>query len=452
MGFVTGAVDALECVLRKVGIADTEFSDPTGTGRVRFYLGDGSAGAAYSANTPVEDSLWASDASIEAYDMVYFACQGDDYEKTAAQQQVVIDFANNGGRVFATHYSYVWLYNDSPFSTTANWAVDPNGNNVFANDPGTGLINTTFPRGLALAQWLQGLGASTTLGQISVNTLRNDFKGVVSPSLLWINVNDVGNIFDPGLGNVPLHYTFDTPVGTPAASQCGRVLYSDFHVEDATTSGTTFPDECVTTGMTPQEKMLEFMIFDLGSCVAAPSCIPTTCAAKAATCGPIGDGCGNILECGTCPSGEACIDGTCGNGGCTPKTCAAQNFACGSQGDGCGNAISCGTCPSGESCTNGVCGTGGCTPQSCSQQKTACGSIGDGCGNIQNCGVCPSGEVCVAGACTTPVCVPKTCASQGFNCGSATDGCNNTLSCGTCPGGQTCGGGGIANQCGGGAG
>ncbi len=445
MGFVTGALDALECVLRKIGIADTEFSDPTGTGRVRFYQGDGSPGATYSASTPGEDQLWGTQAEINAYDMVYFACQGSPYTQTTAAQNIVIDYANAGGRVFATHYSYVWLYNDSPFSTTATWTPDDPA--LFTNDPENGTINQTFPKGLALAQWLEVLYPTSTLGTIQLNTLRNDFSAVVAPSSMWISITD------SYYTNVPMHYTFDTPVGTPAASQCGRVLYSDFHVEDQEFfTQPTFPAECVTTGMTPQEKMLEFMIFDLGSCVSAPICTPTTCALKGATCGPLPDGCGNILECGTCPSGEACTNNVCGNGGCVPKTCAAQNFACGSQGDGCGNAISCGTCPSGESCTNGVCGSGGCTAKSCAQQSTACGSIGDGCGNIQNCGVCPSGEVCTNGACVTPPCTPKTCASQNFNCGSATDGCNHTLSCGTCSGNQTCGGGGIANQCGGGAG
>ncbi len=454
MGFVTGALDALECVLRKIGIADTEFSDPTGTGRVRFYQGDGDPGATYSGSTPVEDSLWASDASIEKYDMVYFACQGDEYDKTPAQQKVVIDYANNGGRVFTTHYSYVWLFDDAPFSGTANWAVDPNENNTFANDPQTGYVNTTFARGLAMAQWLQVVGASTTVGQIQINTLRDDFGGgVVPPSLLWLTVKDAD------LGTVPMHYTFDTPVGTAAASQCGRVLYSDFHVEDQEFfTQPTFPAECVTTGMTPQEKMLEFMIFDLGSCVAPPTCVPRTCTAADTTCGPVGDGCGGILQCGACPSGEACIGGSCTGGGCTPKTCAQQNFACGDQGDGCGNEIPCGACPSGESCTNGVCGSGGCTSKTCAQLGIACGSVGDGCGNIQNCGVCPSGEICggganpVAGQCGTPACTAKTCAQQGFNCGMASNGCNATISCGTCTGNQTCGGGGMANVCGGGAG
>ena len=451
MGFVTGALDALECVLRKIGIADTEFSDPSGTGRVRFYQGDGSPGATYSATTPLEDSLWGTQAAIDQYDMVYFACQGAPYPQATAAQQIVINYANNGGRIFATHYNYTWLDGTAPFSGTATWTPDAPAN--FTNDPENGTINQTFPKGLALAQWLKVLYPTSTLGTIQLNTLRNDFSAVVAPSSMWISITD------SNYTNVPMHYTFDTPVGVAAANQCGRVLYDDFHVEDQSFfNQPTFPAECTVATMSPQEKMLEFMIFDLGSCVAPPVCTPKTCAEQNTTCGPVGDGCGAILQCGMCPSGQACVAGMCSNGGCVPKTCAQQNLACGAQGDGCGNAIQCGACPSGESCNAGVCGNGGCTAKSCATQNISCGSIGDGCGNIENCGVCPSGEVCggganpVPGKCGTPACTAKTCTQQGFNCGSATDGCNNTISCGTCTGNQTCGGGGVANVCGGGAG
>jgi hypothetical protein len=262
MAFVTGSVDALECELRKIGIADTEFTDPSGAGRVRVFLGAGTAGAEISATTPSETTLWSSQASINAYDMVFFACQGNVYVKTLAQQQVLINYANAGGRIFATHYSYVWLDTDAPFSTTATWM--PNATTTFAMDPGTGFVNQAFTRGSTLAQWLQVVGASTTVGQVQISALRHDFTAVTAPSLLWLTVNDatVG-------ANVPMQYTFDTPVGATPAGQCGRVLYNDYHVEESTTgtTGIIFPAECTVAGMTPQEKLVEYSIFDLGACV-----------------------------------------------------------------------------------------------------------------------------------------------------------------------------------------
>lgn len=63
-----------------------------------------------------------------------------------------------------------------------------------------------------------------------------------------------------------MHFSFDTPVGTPAASQCGRVDFSDFHVEAASGAGALFPQECTAGSMTPQEKLYEFLVFDEDAC------------------------------------------------------------------------------------------------------------------------------------------------------------------------------------------
>ncbi len=365
MGFVTGSVDSLECVLRKIGLNDSEFTNPGGTGRVSVYEGNGdglgslgtAGGAVVSSTTPTEDSLWGAQAAINAYDMVYFACEGNEFDKTTANQQIVIDYTNAGGRLFTTHYSYVWLFNDAPFSTTATWA--PGAVGTFGADPGTGIINQGFPEGAALAQWLKILYPASTLGQIPINTLRHDFTGVVAPSQLWMTDND------PILGTVPMHYTFNTPVGSPPANQCGKVLYNDYHVEDSEltpTTGQIFPAECNANPMTQQEKMLEFDIFDLGACVTPPqACVPKTCAQIGASCGPAGDGCGNIIPCGTCNSNQSCVNGACTTEtSCTPKTCAELGLNCGNTSDGCSNVINCGTCSPPLTCGGGgqsnVCG------------------------------------------------------------------------------------------------
>ena len=367
MAFSTGDVDTLHCVLRQIGIADTEFTNPTGTGRVRFYVDNG---AVINSSTPAASTLYGSAAELDKYDMVFFECVGGQEQKSLANQQNVINYANAGGRIFATHYSYVWLTNDTgtvasntapaPWYQTAQWEV-----NQSSADSATGLIDTTLQndantqtRRQAFAQWLKNVGASTTLGQITVNVVRNDFNSVSSaaatmtgaPAQRWIYTT-----------SYPLHYTFDTPIAyspdPPPTTQCGRVLYSDFHVSDATSGGDTFPSECTAGKMTPQEKTLEFMMFDLASCVGSQvvTCTPKTCADFGYDCGETGDGCddGIVLNCGQCPMGQQCGGGgvgVCGTTMCTPLTCADENAQCGYIGDGCGSAVFCGACPTGQVC------------------------------------------------------------------------------------------------------
>ncbi len=216
----------------------------------------------YSSRTPSETELEGTQAVLNGFDLVLFPCQGDQFTKSTALQTNIINYANDGGRIFATHYSYVWLNNDAPFSTTADWTL---AEGTFTNDPATAIIDQTSTTTQQLAQWLMLVGASTTLGEVQLGALRQDFSGVNPPSQLWLSVND------PALGTVPLQYSFDTPVGAPPLMQLGTVLYNDYHVEDALdnpTTGKTFPSECPASPMTGQEKLLEFMIFNLSDFAA----------------------------------------------------------------------------------------------------------------------------------------------------------------------------------------
>jgi hypothetical protein len=95
---------------------------------------------------------------------------------------------------------------------------------------------------------------------------------------------------------------------------------------------------------------------------------------------------------------------------CTPLTCAGQNIFCGPAGDGCGNIIQCGPCQAPQTCGGagvpGMCGTPTCTPRTCTQLGANCGLTGDGCGGTLNCGVCAPTESCggggVANVCGSP--------------------------------------------------
>jgi len=52
-------------------------------------------------------------------------------------------------------------------------------------------------------------------------------------------------------------------------------VYSDFHVANtASGPGVTFPNECPAAPMSEQEKVLEFLLYDLASCGVVPPVIP----------------------------------------------------------------------------------------------------------------------------------------------------------------------------------
>lgn len=72
-------------------------------------------------------------------------------------------------------------------------------------------------------------------------------------------------------------------------------------------------------------------------------CEPKSCADLGKDCGPVDDGCGSPLDCGSCPVNETCGgDGTPGVcGGCVPKTCESETVYCATIADGCGNMIVC---------------------------------------------------------------------------------------------------------------
>jgi hypothetical protein len=348
----TGSADALECVLMKMGVDQSEFTLPSGTGRVQVYR---SNGVDVGPGTPPAESLWGDPTALARYDQVLFSCEGVQIDKDPTDQQNVIDYTNAGGRLFATHYSYTWLYNDPPFEGTANWSV-----NAGAGTTQAGIIDTSTQKGQDFASWLGNVGALSGPAQIDLRNTRFDVLSVNAPTEQLIYAQNPAQT---------LHFDFTTPIGSPPAQQCGRVVFSDFHVTDVNIGGqTTFPTECPPGPLSSQEKALEFMLFDLGACVpTAQTCVPRTCGDLGLGCGPAGDGCGGQIDCGTCAPPTTCggggVYGQCGYpdaGTCTPKTCAELGFDCGVNGDGCGGVQDCGTCIPPQICGGGgapsVCG------------------------------------------------------------------------------------------------
>lgn len=474
---VTGDVDELECVLRKIGVSDSEFTLPSGTGRIHLYRAngahasctnpnnDGSCSSSNRRNEPLSNLF--SNSRIDGYDVAIFGCEGSANEHGDNYDTAIRNWANTGGRVFASHYSYVYLHDNGNFANTATWGGPWSDNGPVT----TGIIDTSFPKGQAFNTWLGHVSAHHQTygnGYIEIKDPRDYVRSVASSSERFVYTDDDRRISGTKINqrDAIQQYSFNTPVGASANNICGRVLYSAFHVADASGNGSrVFPAHCSNEPLTPQEKVLMFMLFDLSACVSTgdppppPTCTPKTCQALGATCGYVADGCGAILNCGSCSPPDSCGGGgvanQCGNS-CHQTTCGAQGANCGIVADGCGGALNCGECVAPAVCggggTSNVCGVPSCQPRSCADVSAQCGPISDGCGGTVNCGTCPTGTACGGGGtpnvCGAGSCNPKTCQSEGAQCGFIGDGCGGTVACGTCADGQTCGGAG-PNRCGG---
>jgi hypothetical protein len=269
IALTTGNADALECLLRKIGIADSEFTPESGTGRVNLFNGQGgtaryrstmNAGAAF---TPAP-TFWNSLDTLKKYDLVLHSCEGTETptNKSIAARQALMDYTNLGGRVFASHWHNYWFEKGPPpLPTVATFRHQADLTNPFTAD-----IDTSFPKGQALADWLVNVGGTSPQGKLIIRGAQHTVDAV-NPMVAqrWIHSTSPISV---------QYLTANTPFNVPEDNQCGRIVLSDIHVSntgqtpnDTSAGNIQYPDGCRTTDLSDQEKALEFMLFDLSSCI-----------------------------------------------------------------------------------------------------------------------------------------------------------------------------------------
>jgi hypothetical protein len=273
IGVATGGSDALECLVRKIGVDEAEFTLETEPGRVNLFAGYRAAPTFRAGVTlPTSSTLFDSAAKMKGYDMLLMSCEGsDNITRSMPEHQAVQDYADAGGRIFASHYHNIWAKEG-----LGNWpmvATFSSGAHGFTTDI-VGTIDVSFPKGMAYSEWLVNVGASATPGQLTIKGAEHTIDVATSTlAQRWIYGTDMEK-------NTPMvqYMTFNTPVSSipppdPAPVQCGRVVLSDLHVSTGTgdSGKLPFPTGCVSKDLSPQEKALEFMIFDLSSCVQKDS-------------------------------------------------------------------------------------------------------------------------------------------------------------------------------------
>ena len=279
IAIATGGSDAVECLLRSVGIDETEFTNDSGTGRIQLFQGYRASptimtGGASSTLRDI-DQLWASVTSMRKYDVVLMACEGASGEaesRTAPQYAAVRGYADMGGRIFGSHYHNGWIRSEDGepnegYPQVVRFASG--AHELTVTPPATGYplqIDTSFPKGVAFRDWLVAVGATPTPGTIEIKDGEHTVDAVIAPlAQQWIYGQDTTR---SPTKPVVEYFSLTTPVGS--ANVCGRMVFSDVHVSQGggTNAAVPFPTRCgaISTDLTPQQKALEFMLFDLSSC------------------------------------------------------------------------------------------------------------------------------------------------------------------------------------------
>lgn len=257
----SGGYDALECLLRGIGIDEKEFVEGHESGgHIHVFKGSGGG-----MGTPAED-FWNDSAQLRKYDMVLLSCEADEHKEnkggaTLGARASMYEYLNAGGKVFATHFHDVW-FKDSPadeFKQLAQWSPSVLSKSDIYD------VNQSFPKGAKLAEWLDEIGASAGPGKIELEDEAIRATSVNDPTLAWITTQE---------GN-PVYMTVNTPIsredGTPTTSdeQCGRAVITGLHVVDPIDAAPASIGKCAIGpgGLNAQQKAVEFLFFDLSACV-----------------------------------------------------------------------------------------------------------------------------------------------------------------------------------------
>ena len=274
IALTSGGCDKLGCMLPKVGIDPSEFGiESDGPSKaVHTYLGLGAGGTATAGAPPgasISSDLWSSTAKLMKYDLAILSCECNEHldnkgGSAGAPFTVMADYLKAGGRIFTTDFMYTWYRysGDAQLKTAANWR----GGAPFGGSPMT--FDGTFPKGAALVDWLQTVGATPTKGQLTPD--------VVFSNITSTDANKVQTWAESGNPNAGERvFTVNLPVGVPAEQQCGKGVHIDAHLNQQGPDKVdgTYPAGC-NTALKPGENLLAFFFFDLASCIQNDSAPP----------------------------------------------------------------------------------------------------------------------------------------------------------------------------------
>jgi hypothetical protein len=269
----TGTCDNLVCLIAKLGIDPEEWGIAGEDKVVTFYRGMLQTWDPYSysrftgslAEMTDADELWSDYETLSSYDVSMFSCECEEAleNKGTASYDAVTRYLAAGGRVFGTDYQYVWYqHSEDPNWTSAATVpgAPPDGAPV---DETTIEIDTSFPKGKALADWLAVIAPENTYGEVTSAEIFDNFSATqAGVAQVWGSSPESGH---------PRFITVNQPAAVPVTEQCGKAVHLDAHITQLSPAEfITFPDDCGTE-LRNGEQVLAFFFFDLAACIQEDS-------------------------------------------------------------------------------------------------------------------------------------------------------------------------------------
>ena len=267
---VTGSYDRMQDILAKLGMGELDDYNMLVPGTEKFDLYDGNSTLTYEypgfldlfENDPLTDA-----ARINNYDIVFINC-GNDFEyilfENTEKTAIIKNYVNNGGRLYVTDWSYDFVEQVFPefidFFGSDEVAESEAEYSDEAEQGNSDITTDATIHDSQLSSWLDEvlceggscLNSNGTLhiaGFLPAWALINGahpskssaVKIWISGSVEWYDSNTFADV----QGTKPLTVSFNYGLG--------RVLYSSYHTEEENPS----------SGFWPQERVLQYLIFQL---------------------------------------------------------------------------------------------------------------------------------------------------------------------------------------------
>ena len=260
----TGDYDKMECVLRKMGLDDTA-----------YHLYEGAKLLKNKALSKTLADLVKNYNLLKTYNIVFINCSDNTFEtqlKNSVVQQNLQNYVKSGGRLYVTDWSYDWIEQLPDLAPFIDFEPGVSGNSPETQNAAAlgkdGLKIYADIKDPKLVQWLGQFSGAISNGKslishfltgwVIMNKVSKDVKtwvtGVIRSTSGAIN------------GSRPLTVTFNY-------QNCGKALFSSYHTEgrDDELKGwppvaKPFPQYCTGT-ISPQDRILEYLIFDIANCV-----------------------------------------------------------------------------------------------------------------------------------------------------------------------------------------